>query len=232
LLFSFLNILANHFLPVNRALGDLGMKPASSLEKFTSNLPVTTGTTALAAVLGGPVAALIPVLTSTLANGRHKRRVEAAISEIDSRLSAIENFNDSLTDPQFNLINNIVVTILNTPDDQKIKHLKEAVYNTPLLEALNMHNATVLARALDSISNSELTFLIECNGQKIVFNDHQTDGFYNIDRDSHDGECANGLISLGLLVRSPAEGTMSDIGAYHFTELANKVLKVVSTKIT
>ncbi|MBA6303131.1 hypothetical protein [Colwellia sp. MB02u-14] len=208
------------------------MKQASGLEKISGSLPVNAGVTALAAVLAGPVAALIPVLTSTLASGRHKVRVEAAISEIDSRLSSIEKFNESLTDSQYQLINNIVVTILNTPNDEKIKYLKDAIYNTPLLETLDMHHATVLGRAFDNISVSELIFLIECHGQKILFNDHKTDGFYNIDKFTQDGECANGLISLGLLARSDAEGLMSDIGAYHFTPLAEKVLDMVSNKIT
>lgn len=208
------------------------MKQASGLEKISGSLPVNTSVTALAAVLGGPVAALIPVLTSTLASGRHKARVEAAISEIDSRLSSIEKFHESLTDPQYQLINNIVVTILNTPNDEKIKYLKEAVYNIPLLETLDMHQATVIGRALDNISVSELIFLIECHGQKILFNDHKRDSFYNIDKFTQDGECANGLISIGLLSRSDAEGLMSDIGAYHFTPLAKKVLDMVSSKIT
>jgi len=204
------------------------MKLPSNIEKSSGNLATTASATALAAMLGGPVAALLPVLTSTLANERHKKRVESAINEIERRLSKIECFEESLTDAQYKLINELVIAILNTPDDEKINYLKAAVFETPLSDALNMHDATVLSRAINSISIGELTFLLECHGTHIVFTSHKHEGFYNIDKFSLDGERALGLISLGLLSRSPAEGTASDIGAYHFTPLADKLVQLIA----
>ena len=203
------------------------MESPSNIEKVAGSLTATASTTVLAAMLGGPVAALLPVLTSTLANDRHRKRVESAIDEIERRLSKIECFEKSLTDAQYKLINELIISIFNTPDDEKIEYLKTAVFETPLSAALDMHDATVLSRAINSISIGELTFLLECHGTHIVFTSNKHEGFYNVDKFSIDGERALGLISLGLLSRSPAEGTASDIGAYEFTPLSNKLVKLI-----
>ena len=203
------------------------MKKPSILETVAGSLPVTAGVTAFATAVGGATLALLPVLTSTLAGERHKKRVQAALEDINKRLSKIESFDKSLTDPQYTLINEIVLTILNTPDDEKIKHLKEAVFSTPLEKTLTMHDATVISRVLNAISIGELALLIECHGRDIIFTQEPIDGFYNIDKFSLDGERALGLINLGLLSRSPAEGTASDIGAYQFTLLADKLVNLI-----
>lgn len=203
------------------------MKPPSNIEKISGNLLVTASTTVLAAVCGTPVAALLPALTSTLANDRHSKRIEATIKDINSRLLKIENFDKSLTDAQYKLISELVVTLLNTPDEEKISHLKHAIFETPLVDALNMHEATILSRVLNTISIGELKLLLECHGSGIVFTSYKKEGFYNIDKFSLDGEYAVGLISLGLLSRSPAEGTAGDIGAYSFTRLADNLVKLL-----
>jgi hypothetical protein len=183
--------------------------------------------TAIAACLGGPVAALLPVLTNTLANERQRKRVEDALLEIEERLSVIEDIRESLSDAQYKLINELVISILSTADDAKIKHLKCAVFNAPLQDALNMHDATVISRVLNGISIGELTFLLECHKKKIIFHKNSMEGFYNINRFSDDGERATGLVNLGLLTRSGAEGTASDVGAYHFTPLADKLVQLI-----
>lgn len=203
------------------------LQPPSNLEKTTGNLLVTASTTFIAAVSGTAVGALLPVLTSTLASNRHSKRIEATIIDINNRLSKIENIDKSLTDAQYKLISELVLTILNTPDEEKISHLKHAVYETPLVDALTMHEATILSRALNAISIGELKLLVECHGSGIIFNSFHQEGFYNIDKFSYDGECAVGLISLGLLARSPAEGRASDIGAYNFTPLADNLVKLL-----
>jgi hypothetical protein len=208
------------------------MKSPSLVEKTSGSLTVTAGATALAAVIGGPVAALLPVLTSTLANGRHQKRVELVLSDINDRLLKIERFEDNITDAQFKFISEVVISILNTPDDSKVSYLKDAVFNASLNVSLSMHHATVISRVLNSMSVSELAFLIQCHGNNLLFGKHTHDGFYNIDKFSHDGECALGLISLGLVARSSAEGDMSDIGAYHFTPLAGKVVELFTHKVT
>ena len=205
------------------------MKTPSKIESISGSLPASAGTTALAALFGGPVAALLPVLISTLANGRHKARVEAAIIEIESHLSKIKNFEESLTDAQYKLINEIVISIINTPDDKKVSYLKTAIYETPLQEALSMHDSTVISRVLNGISIGELIFLLECHGKNIIFGSGKNEGCYNVDKFSADGEKAIGLVSLGLLSRSAADGTASDIGAYHFTTLADKLVKLIAS---
>ncbi len=95
-----------------------------------------------------------------------------------------------------------------------------------------MHDATVLSRILSQVSIGELTFLLECHGKKIIFNKNLVEGFYNVDRFSADGERATGLVSLGLLARSSAEGTVSDVGSYHFTPLSDKLVGLIIEKNT
>ena len=210
-----------------KILGD-HMEKETSLEKISGS-PISTAVgTLIAALVATPSAALLPVLTSSLASGRHKNRIEDAIKEIDSRLSRIENIQTSLTDAQYKLINEMVLSIFNTPDDEKLKYIKGVIYNTPYNQTLTLHEATVISRILNQSSIGELTFLIEFYGEKLLFGRHRFDGFTNIEKDSFDGECALGLISLGLISRSPAEGDTSDIGAYHFTKLASKVHAILS----
>lgn len=204
------------------------MKPASKTEKIFDSLMAASVTTAIAAASGGVLAALLPVLRSTLASGRHKARIEEAINELAERLSKIENFAESLTDAQYKLTCELVCEIFNTPDEEKINFLKNAALKTHSIETLNMHDATVLSRALNAISIRELTLLLECYGSGILFSRHQYKGFYNIDKFSLDGECAVGLINLGLLSRSSGEGSAGDIGAYSFTQLADKLVKLLA----
>lgn len=208
------------------------MKLPSKLEKVTGSLPVSAGTTALAACMGGPVAALLPLLTYTLANERQKKRVKAALLEIEDRLDKVEDLRASLSDAQYKLINEVVTSILSTTDDTKLTFLKNAVFNASVQDALAMHDATVLSRALDQISIGELAFLKECYPKRIVFHSKPVDDFYNVDRFSPDGERATGLASLGLLARGGAEGLVDDTGAYHFTSLANRLLGLIKSPDT
>ena len=47
----------------------------SNLEKISGNLLSEIGMTVLATYFGTPLAALLPVLSNSLASGRHKKRV-------------------------------------------------------------------------------------------------------------------------------------------------------------
>ena len=110
--------------------------------------------------------------------------------------------------------------------DDKVHYLETAVYTTPLRYALNDHDSKVISRVLNQISIDELTFLLEYHPPKNTIDTGKSEGSYNIDKFSSDGEGIIGLMNLGLLSRSAAEGNGSDVGAYHFTPLANRLVNL------
>jgi hypothetical protein len=107
---------------------------------------------------------------------------------------------------------------------EKVSYLKTAVYETPLQHALNKHDSIVISRVLREISISELTFLLQCNGN--------LEGFSNIDKFSSDEERTIGLMNLGLLSRSAAEEKGRDVVAYYFTPLADRLVKLFAKQNT
>lgn len=203
------------------------MNEKSSLEKVTESTITQSSVTALAAILGGPVAALLPLLTSTLAHGRHKARVEAALIELESKLFKLGDKIETISDAQYKFINECVITMSHSPDDDKVQFLLDAAVNSSAHDRLNLHEAGLISRILRDITVEELSLLIECNGSKLIFNDTQLDGCINIDRSSIDYEKATGLIGLGLLSKGQAEGTWDDHGEYIYTNIAKKIIELL-----
>lgn len=106
----------------------LTLKPPSSLENVASN-PITQSVFAMITTTV-PLAALLPVLAATLAATRHMRRIEDALLLITETLNKQGKAIESISDDQYKLINEIVVTLLNTVDSEKISILKDALHNT------------------------------------------------------------------------------------------------------
>lgn len=204
------------------------MSEETGLEKVAGSLPVAGAAAILSAVVGSPIAALLPVLTSTLADGRHKRRVEAALGSIQKELNELGDALINLSDAQFKFINESVISILHSPDDQKIEYLKQGIRQSSAHDRLNLHEASLVSRALRDITVEELSFLIECQGSKIMFHKNPKEGCITVSKLTYDGELATGLISLGLLTKSQGEGTWDDDGSYIFTPIALKLIETVS----
>ena len=116
--------------------------------------------------------------------------------------------------------------------DDKVHYLKTAVYKTPVQHTLNKHDSMVISRVLNQISIGELAFLLECHDPNNIFDSSKLEGSYNADKFSSDRERTIGLMNLGLLSRSAAEGTGSDVGAYHFTPLAGRLVKLFAKQNT
>lgn len=57
-------------------------KPSSVVESVSGNIITESALTAIAGISGGPLAALLPVLATSLASGRQKERVEKALVDI------------------------------------------------------------------------------------------------------------------------------------------------------
>ncbi len=201
---------------------------ASTLEKISGNL-VTEGTlTVIGSLAGFPLAPLLPVLSNSLANQRHKQRVENELHEINEALKKHSDKLKHLTDSQFKIINEVVLTILQTTEDEKIKYLKDAVESNVESEKIPISYATQVARILRDISADELRFLIQnSHFSRIVFDqDPLNDNELSIPKNSHQGSLVSGLISMGLLVS--ATSAWDDIGRYVFSPIVSKVLNAIS----
>ena len=136
----------------------LTLKPPSSLENVASN-PITQSVFAIIATTG-PLAALLPVLATTLAATRHTQRVEKALSSITETLSKQGKDIESISEGQYKLINEIVVTLLHTVDTEKISVLKDAIQNTLQNPATESFDTYFLSRLIRDISAQEVEFLV------------------------------------------------------------------------
>ena len=73
---------------------------STTLEKIAGSPIAQSAATVIAAIDGGAIAALLPVMASTLASGRQKERVDAAIADLNLQLeqnkSALQNISDNV----------------------------------------------------------------------------------------------------------------------------------------
>lgn len=213
------------------------LKPASALEKIADNA-VTEGAMTLAggmpALLIGvatsnPLATLLPVLSNSLASNRHKKRVEAALTEIDVILNEHAEAIQNLSDSQYKLINETVLTLLHTTNAEKIEYLKKAIRNSLGQEDVKPQVSVLLSRLLRDISTEEAYFMVKNFGyERIVLGAGGKDldeKMYLVDLDSDESLVVRGLITLGLLVAgSPSFGSTN---RYAFTPIAGKLVTLL-----
>lgn len=102
------------------------MQKETFLEKVCGNTGTSVATTLIAASGGVYLAPLIPILTTSLANNRYQKRVENAFSDVNERLSPLEDAVKNLSDNQFKLVGEILSFIMHTTNDDKIELLKNA----------------------------------------------------------------------------------------------------------
>lgn len=76
-----------------------------------------------------PAAALLPSLLSAGATALMQKRVEGAISDIEARLSTMQESVQSLSDAQYNLVCEAMATLQRTNDVLKLEYLKTIVVN-------------------------------------------------------------------------------------------------------
>ena len=201
----------------------------TKFELLTGNLIAEAGITALAAYLATPLASLLPVLSKSLASGRHQKRVEKALFEINEMLTKHEKEIRNLTDAQYKIINETILTILQTVEEEKIKYLKSAIENNIIEDKVSMTSAYILSRILRDISVEEILFLINNRNYKMIFLGGQSshDDVINIDPHSNQGILFSGLIAMGLMV--PGIPIMGTQGNYEFSPIVSKILEVIGT---
>lgn len=197
------------------------------IEKASGNVAVQSVLTGIAAITGNPIPALLPILSNTLASSRYKKRVEKQFEDIIKTLIKHEKILINITDSQYKIINEIILTILQTTEQEKFLYLKNAIENSIHID-ISMTMAFQLSRIIRDISSEEIVFLSKnINYERVVFvEDPNVNSILYIEPNSHESILAAGLMSMGLLV--PSTPIIDNIGSYTFSELSKKLLEIVS----
>lgn len=122
------------------------MKEKSKLESASGSLPMTLTATGIG-VLSGGIASFLPLLTSSLAHGRHVKRIEDAIKAIEESVNKQGLRINELTDAQYKIIRDAINCMLSTVDEEKIEYLKRSIRNS-----FNPETASVLESETEVIS--------------------------------------------------------------------------------
>ena len=205
----------------------------SAVEKFSGGLPLQATLTAISAISGAPLAALLPVLANTLAAQRQKQRVETTLQDIIAVLNAHDYQLKQLTDQQYKFIYEAILTLLHTTNVEKMKLLREVVHNSLFAPSFSDQEAIFLSRVIRDISVAEALFVLKnFSCEKICLIDKTEDlnippQTLPVNRNSTDGQAVAGLLSLGLVVA--AEPMLDDLGSLRFSPMAAKLLVLLKT---
>ncbi|MGH8729497.1 MAG: hypothetical protein ACREV9_15370 [Burkholderiales bacterium] len=209
------------------------LKPPSIVERVAGNVVAESALTVLAAIAGGPLAPLLPVLAKSLASERQRARVEEAFADIGRVLEAHEAQIYDLTDQQYKIINEAVLALFQTTHSEKLKYLRAAVGNALAMRDVQPQEATVLSRVVRDISAEEAAFVIKnfsfdgfhlmaaAEGQQF------TDNILRVNPASRDALIISGLLSLGLLL--PAEPTYDAPNVLRFSSVVAKLIVLLRT---
>lgn len=200
----------------------------SGLEKVAGGLPINIASTLLAAFSGNPMAALLPLLTISLAGRRHKARIESKIKEIEEILNDQKEKVTNLNDSQYKIVNESILAIFQTIEERKLEYLKQGIKNTIQDPGIKPHQAEFISRVIRDMSADEAAFLIKNESYELF----QIGGEVKskkrvllIEPGSRDSEIVDGLTSLGLMVIGGR--TWEEIFCYRFTPLLTKVLELL-----
>lgn len=206
------------------------LKPPTVLEEISGHSATEGVLTLIGALSGSPLAALLPVLSKSLASARQRQRVEEALQDMDETLRQHADALRNLSDPRYKLINETVLALLHTTSPEKILYLRRAVRN--ILEEPDVlpQEADVLSRVIRDISADEAAFLLaNFHFHRVQFWPLQEQDdprqVLAISPESREGVVVAGLVSLGLLLgTSPI---MCDLGRYAFAPIVAKILALL-----
>ena len=201
----------------------------TALERLTGNVLTEAAATALAAHIGGPLVALLPVLGKSLASERQRVRVEQALVDIQQLLDQQAQAVRDLTDAQYKLINETILTFFQTTDVKKLQHLRLVVQNALASTSIEPLEAAVLSRIIRDISAEEVDFLARAFQYDAIrltnFEEPDESGVLKVNLASPEARCVSGLISLGIL--ASGGGAYVDLGQFRFMPIAAKLLAVL-----
>lgn len=207
------------------------LPPKTALEAAAGNVATQSAATIIAALAGGPLAALLPVLGMSLASERQRLRVEAALTELNSLLEQNQQLVRELSDAQYELINETILAHLQTADSVKLSLLKNALRNALRDRSLSSLDATFLARIIRDISPAEVAFLARAFSYEAVRlvrpeqSHDQEENVLSVSLSSKEVGCVSGLVSLGILVSGGA--AFVDLGQFRFMPIAAKLMAIL-----
>lgn len=203
------------------------LKPATNFEKVSGHMGSEVALTLVGALSGSPLAALLPILSTSLASTRQRHRVEEALMEVDATLKEHSQALLNLSDSQYKLVNEAILSLLHTTSPEKITYLRRAVRNGLSLSDILPQEAVVLSRIIRDISADEAAFLIKnFHFERVQLwplnAEDDPSKVLAVEPMSQGGLVASGLIALGLL--SGAGQIMNDLGRYTFSPIVAKLL--------
>lgn len=203
-------------------------KSPTVIEQAAGHVLTQSVLTIISVISAGPLAALLPVLAGSLAAERQKARVELCLSEITSILSGHDQEIRNLSDEQYKIINETVLALFHTTEQEKLKYLRAIVANTLNVHDFKPQEATVLSRVVRDISAEEAEYVIRTfrySGIHLMATEKGqefSDNILRVDPHSRDAFIVGGLMSLGLLV--PAEPTWNAPNVLRFSSIVVKLI--------
>lgn len=225
-----------HDIHVITERGDAAVEKPSVLERISGGLTVqaaATGLAATSAAVYAPVGVvLLPVLANALANGRYQKRVEAEFAQLEVELFKCQDQIREMTDAQFKFVNETIITLTQTLEDEKIQYLRAAITNTIADHEIRHDEASVLSRVVRDISADEIKFIdryfmygaltfVSTEGEKDLEQYHRSN-WACLESNNENRLALAGLLSLGLLVKMDV---MSE--TYVFTPIVVKLLAIL-----
>jgi hypothetical protein len=207
------------------------VRSSTLVETASGGLPAEAALTVIAALVGGPVAPLLPVLAKSLAATRQRQRIEATLLDICNELEKHEQALVVMTDAQYKLVNESVLALLQTAQVEKLKLLKNAVSNALITDGVADHEAVLLSRVIRDISPEEAAFLARNYSRAgVTYTSTPSplaipEDVLSVAANSADALLVTGLLSLGIL--TPAENTWEGIGVMRFSRLAPMLLALL-----
>lgn len=202
---------------------------ASSLENITGSTVTEVVLTITAAAVGGPLLALLPVLTKSLASERQRKRIEETLYEIGKIIANHEKQILILTDSQYKLLNETLLALLHTTEVDKFQYLQRAVSNTLFENELVPQDAAVLSRLVRDISVAETNFVMENFGfTRIWLTTDQnkiSENTLHINPSSPKAVIVSGLTSLGLLLSGSSD--FASLGMLEWTPITTKLISIL-----
>lgn len=155
--------------------------------------------------------------------------MEEELDKINTILSAHRHRLNTLTDPQYKLMNEIVLAILQNTEDEKVKYLRRAVAAGLECTEINHTIAAQVSRALRDMTAGELAFAVENVHKTIIIGPVSNGDGANekiVDRYSDEMVYVSGLLGLGVL--SPAGSTFDDAGRYVFPRFCETLKRLIA----
>jgi hypothetical protein len=201
----------------------------SKLETVGGSALTESALTVVGALAGGILAPLLPVLAKSLASERQRQRVESYLNEVHEALTGMGERLRDLTDEQYKVLNEVILSALHTTEQGKLDYLKKVVLNTPTTARFDSQEAVLLSRIVRDISAQEAAFLaanFSYRGVHVFAPDNATTvDILRVTPNSREASIVSGLLSLGLL--TPGEPTWGAPNVMIFSPIAAKFLALI-----